>query len=101
MRIIEPNYGNKGTYIGMPNYVIDRPVAVLIGLDAVRLFSLGKKDASPVFRRGMDWSNHESAKASPRFSKNAEAPGIAALWFMLGPRAMRTLTSHILRRACS
>jgi hypothetical protein len=63
----------------MPNYVIDRPVAVLIGLDAVRLFGLGKKDASPVSRRGMDWSNHEPTKASPSFSKNAEAPGIAAL----------------------
>jgi hypothetical protein len=79
MRIIEPNYGNKGTYVGMPNYVINRPVAVLIGLDVVRLFGLGKKDASPVSRRGMDSSNRESAKASPSFSKNAEAPGIAAL----------------------
>jgi len=39
----------------------------------------GRKDASPVSRRGMDWSNHEPTKASPSFSKNAEAPGIAAL----------------------
>ena len=54
MRRIKPNHGSKGTYIGMPSYAIERPVAVLIGLDAVRLLGLGKKDASPVSRRGVD-----------------------------------------------
>ena len=79
MRRIKPNHGSKGTYIGMPSYVIERPVAVLIGFDAVRLFGLGKKDAFPVSRRGVHWPNHEPTKASSNLSKNEEAPGIAAL----------------------